>query len=274
MINNEVTRHIKTHTERSSEDQAAVHFLENHLKSDGRINLDFAAVDKWPNTDGRFEFVSNPDISRRPEQDFVVQIKGTHYYEERDGKMVYQFVDECSVIDNRTMEKIVNKIKENSLLILAGDIHQIEAIEFGNWFYYAKNMIVTKGANVELSNTWRTDDPKLIGLWNEVREHKPLITERMAIDGPFSEKIGADLLKEDEYKDHVVLCLNYDGKFGLNNMNNYFQCANNKGEPVVWDEWTYKKGDPVLFNDSKRFPILYNNLKGWIAETELIRRRV
>lgn len=46
MINNEVTRHIKTHTERSSEDQAAVHFLENHLKSDGRINLDFAAVDK------------------------------------------------------------------------------------------------------------------------------------------------------------------------------------------------------------------------------------
>lgn len=274
MINNEVTRHIKTHTERSSEDQAAVHFLENHLKSDGRINLDFAAVDKWPNTDGRFEFVSNPDISRRPEQDFVVQIKGTHYYEERDGKMVYQFVDECSVIDNRTMEKIVNKIKENSLLILAGDIHQIEAIEFGNWFYYAKNMIVTKGANVELSNTWRTDEPKLIGLWNEVREHKPLITERMAIDGPFSEKIGADLLKEDEYKDHVVLCLNYDGKFGLNNMNNYFQCANNKGEPVVWDEWTYKKGDPVLFNDSKRFPILYNNLKGWIAETELIRRRL
>ena len=144
----------------------------------------------------------------------------------------------------------------------------------GNWFYYAKNMIVTKGANVELSNTWRTDDPKLIGLWNEVREHKPLITERMAIDGPFSEKIGADLLKEDEYKDHVVLCLNYDGKFGLNNMNNYFQCANNKGEPVVWDEWTYKKGDPVLFNDSKRFPILYNNLKGWIAEIEKTKKEI
>ena len=64
MINKEVTRHIRTHTKHSSEDQAAVHFLENHLKSDGKINLDFAAVDKWPNTDGRFEF--------------VVQIKGTH----------------------------------------------------------------------------------------------------------------------------------------------------------------------------------------------------
>ena len=57
MINKEVTRHIRTHTKHSSEDQAAVHFLENHLKSDGKINLDFAAVDKWPNIDGRFEFV-------------------------------------------------------------------------------------------------------------------------------------------------------------------------------------------------------------------------
>ena len=39
MINKEVTRHIRTHTKHSSEDQAAVHFLENHLKSDGKINL-------------------------------------------------------------------------------------------------------------------------------------------------------------------------------------------------------------------------------------------
>ena len=65
MRNYEVTRHIKTHTERSSEDQAAVHFLENHLKSNGRINVNFAAVDKWPNTDGRFVFVPNTDVSRR-----------------------------------------------------------------------------------------------------------------------------------------------------------------------------------------------------------------
>lgn len=90
MINKEVTRHIRTHTKHSSEDQAAVHFLENHLKSDGKINLDFAAVDKWPNIDGRFEFVPHPDISRRPEQNFFVQIKGTHQQKERDGKIVYR----------------------------------------------------------------------------------------------------------------------------------------------------------------------------------------
>ncbi len=48
-------------------------------------------------------------------------------------------------------------------------------------------------------------------------------------------------------------------------MNNYFQNANENGEVVSWQEWNYKVGDPILFNNSKRFPILYNNLKGRIA---------
>lgn len=210
------------------------------------------------------------NLKRKIEDQDNSEFRSTKSFSESKQVKEYDavFIDECSVIDNRNMEKIINKIGENTLLILAGDIHQIDSIEFGNWFYYAKNIINTKGANVELSNTWRTDNQTLISLWNEVRERKPLITEKMAIDGPFSEKIGSHLLAEDEYKDHVVLCLNYDGKFGLNNMNNYFQCANDKGEAVNWEEWTYKKGDPILFNDSKRFPALYNNLKGWIAEIE------
>ena len=210
------------------------------------------------------------NLKRRVEDQENVEFKSIRSFgsSRNNGNYDAVFIDECSVIDNRNMEKIINKIGENSLLILAGDIYQLEAIEFGNWFYYTKEIILTKGAKVELSNTWRTDDQKLIELWNEVREHKPLITEKMAMDGPFSEELGANLLKKDGYKDNVVLCLNYDGKFGLNNMNNYFQCANHEGEAVVWGEWIYKKGDPILFNDSKRFPVLYNNLKGWIVEIE------
>lgn len=84
MVSDVVIKHIKTHTEGSSDDQVAVDFLKNQLKSHGKITSDFAAVNKWPNIAGRFEFVSNPDISRRPEQNFFVQIKGTHYYEERN----------------------------------------------------------------------------------------------------------------------------------------------------------------------------------------------
>lgn len=177
------------------------------------------------------------------------------------------FVDECSTIDNRTMGRFLSKMSPDTFLVLAGDIHQIESIEFGNWFFYAKDIVKTPGANVELLSTWRTQDQALISLWNEVRTRADMITEKLVINGPYSEDIGPNVFKR-EYDDEVILCLNYDGKFGLNNMNNYFQAANTKGEAVSWAEWTYKVGDPILFNDSKRFDLLYNNLKGRIVNIE------
>lgn len=82
-------RHISTHSERSAEDRAAVSTLETFLTSDGKINTNFSCDDKWPNHDGTFEFVSNPEISRCPEQNFIVQIKGTHNYKEVDGIISY-----------------------------------------------------------------------------------------------------------------------------------------------------------------------------------------
>lgn len=82
-------KHIATHTERSAEDRSAVSYLETVLNPEGRINTSFASDDKWPNHDGTFEYVSNPDISRQPEQNFVVQIKGTHNYTESNGVISY-----------------------------------------------------------------------------------------------------------------------------------------------------------------------------------------
>lgn len=175
------------------------------------------------------------------------------------------FVDECSTIDNRTMKRLLEKIDESTLLVLAGDIYQIESIDFGNWFYYAKDIIKTDGANVELLNTWRTDKKELKGLWDEVRKIQPIITEKLAIDGPFSADIGEEIFISQD-KDEIVLCLNYDGKFGLNNMNLYFQNANTKSEVYTWAEWTFKVGDPVIFLDTQRSPLLYNNLKGRIVD--------
>ena len=178
------------------------------------------------------------------------------------------FVDECSIIDNRTMVDFLEKASPNAFLVFAGDVHQIESIEFGNWFYYAKDIIKNRGSNVELLSTWRTKDTNLIDLWDEVRRKEDvLITERLSFDGPYSEDIGPNLLTPIE-QDEVVLCLNYDGKFGLNNINNYFQNANTSGPAVSWYEWTYKVGDHILFNESKRFPLLYNNLKGRIVDIE------
>ena len=71
-------KHIKTHSVHSAEDRAAIAILESFLRSNGKINTNFSANDTWPNTDGTFEFVPNPYDSRRPTQNFSVQIKGTH----------------------------------------------------------------------------------------------------------------------------------------------------------------------------------------------------
>lgn len=177
------------------------------------------------------------------------------------------FVDECSTIDNRTICEFLGKINQNTFLVLAGDIHQIESIDFGNWFFYAKDIITTYGSNVELLNTWRTKDPDIVSLWDDVRNKGDIITEKLAMDGPFSDIIGEKIFAEKD-DDEVILCLNYDGKFGLNNMNSYFQNDNLSGEPIAWQEWTYKIGDHILFNDSQRFSILYNNLKGKIVNIE------
>lgn len=176
------------------------------------------------------------------------------------------FVDECSTIDNRTMVKLFEKVDDDSLLVFAGDTYQIESIDFGNWFFYAKEILPSRSI-VELNSTWRTQKQTIKNLWEEVRFLRPLITEMLVIDGPFSENIGKNLF-EKTADDEVVLCLNYDGKFGLNSINNYFQDANPSKQVYQWSEWKYKVGDPVLFNESKRFPMLYNNLKGTIVDIQ------
>ena len=64
------------------------------------------------------------------------------------------------------------------------------------------------------------------------------------------------------------MCIRDSGKFGLNNINSYFQNANPNGEAIIWQSWRFKKGDKILFNDNSRFTYLYNNLKGIIVEIE------
>ncbi|MCM1223621.1 MAG: ATP-dependent RecD-like DNA helicase [Lachnospiraceae bacterium] len=181
------------------------------------------------------------------------------------------FVDECSTIDNHTMTEFFKKISPDTLLVLAGDIYQLEPIDFGNWFLYAKE-IIKDSAKVELLNTWRTDIGTIKNLWKEVRNRGLCVTEMLSLDGPFSEKIGKNILTKYS-DDEVVLCLNYDGKFGLNNINIYFQ-ANNKNPAYRWKEWTYKVGDPIIFNETKRFTVFYNNLKGKIFDIEAVNGRI
>lgn len=172
------------------------------------------------------------------------------------------FIDECSTIDNLTMKKLLEKVKEETKLVFSGDIYQIESIDFGNWFYYAKDIITTKGASIELLRNWRTEKGELISLWDEVRKKRPIITEKLSMDGPLSKDLGEEIFELSD--DEVVLCLNYDGKFGVNNINQYFQNANTKSKAFSWAEWVFKIGDRIIFLDTRRSSLLYNNLNGTI----------
>lgn len=180
------------------------------------------------------------------------------------------FIDECSTIDNRTMELLLGKISNDALIVMSGDIYQIESIDFGNWFFYAKDIVKAKGASIELSSTWRTEKEELKGLWKAVREKSTIVTEMLSMEGPFSENLGENIFHLDE--DEVVLCLNYDGKFGLNNMNQYFQNANTNSKAFSWEEWSYKIGDRIIFTNTRRSTLLYNNLKGTIINVSYAKK--
>ena len=69
-----------------------------------------------------------------------------------------------------------------------------------------------------------------------------------------------------KFEDEIILCLNYDGLYGINNINRFLQCSN-QGKAVTWGVSTYKVGDPILFSETERFkPVIYNNLKGKIID--------
>lgn len=174
------------------------------------------------------------------------------------------FVDECSMVSNRDMLEIINK-GNFELLVLVGDIYQIEAIQFGNWFNLARYFIPLNSQH-ELNKPYRTDDKYLLELWNRVRNYQDDITEWLSYCGYTSD--FEESVFEPESEDEIVLCLNYDGLYGINNMNRFFQNTN-ANKAVALGVWLYKVNDPVLFTDSTRFgSVLYNNLKGKIVDIE------
>ena len=173
-------------------------------------------------------------------------------------------VDECSMISNSDMKNVLEKIK-CKLIVLAGDTHQIEAIDFGNWFEMTRHFI-KRVAWCELETPYRTKKDELLSFWKKVRNLESDITEHI-VHYRYSASLD-DTIFEKKSSDEIILCLNYDGLYGINNINRFLQ-NNNANSPYKKGVWTYKVGDPVLFNESNRFaPVLYNNLKGTIVQIE------
>lgn len=173
-------------------------------------------------------------------------------------------IDECSTVSNADMLKVLEK-NTAKLIVLVGDVYQIESIQFGNWFEVIRSFIPST-AVFELTTPFRTQNDSLLGFWNKVRNIDDDLTEVMVRNG-YSSDLDASIFQQ-HGNDEIILCLNYDGLYGINNINRFLQSAN-PNPAVNWGDSTYKVGDPVLFYDSERFkPVIFNNLKGRIVRIE------
>lgn len=170
------------------------------------------------------------------------------------------FIDECSTVSNDDMRRVLEKANFK-LLVLVGDIYQIESIYFGNWFSIAQKF-VPETSIFELTHPYRTTNNNLLTVWDRVRKLDDAILEPLVKNG-YVARLDESIFEHSE-DDEIILWLNYDGLYGINNINRFLQNSN-PNESVVWGINTYKVGDPILFNESNIFsPLIHNNSKGKI----------
>ena len=168
------------------------------------------------------------------------------------------------------MLSILNKASF-TLVVLVGDIFQIESIRFGNWFETIKEFL-PKNTIFELTKPYRSKNDNLLELWDKVRNIKDDISEHIQRN-KYSTNLDESIF-ENHKDDEIILCLNYDGLYGINNINRFLQ-ANNPNKSIEWGGLIYKINDPVLFNETKRFgDAIYNNLKGKIVDIKILDKQI
>ena len=171
------------------------------------------------------------------------------------------FIDECSTVSNDDMRRVLEKANFK-LLVLVGDIFQIGSIYFGNWFSIAQKFVPTTSI-FELTHPYRTTNNDLLTVWDRVRKLDDAILEPLVKNG-YVARLDESIFEHSD-DDEIILCLNYDGLYGINNINRFLQNSN-PNPAIVWGINTYKVGDPILFNESNIFsPLIHNNSKGRIV---------
>ena len=189
-------------------------------------------------------------------------IKNSHAQTEYD----LLVIDECSTVNNRDMCAVLSKVSFK-LLVLVGDSYQIASIRFGNWFGVAREFVPATSV-FELTTPYRSNNSNLLLLWEHVRNMDDQVEEIIARHG-YATSLDASIFAPTE-NGEIILCLNYDGLYGINNINRFLQ-ESNPNPAFTWGVQQYKVNDPVLFNESMRFaPVIYNNMKGKIIAIEVL----
>ena len=167
------------------------------------------------------------------------------------------------------------ELADYKLLVLVGDTYQIESIEFGNWFDTIRGFL-PESAICELVKPYRSNSKQLQALWDNVRKMEDDILDRLQAGG-YSVNLDPSILTPAS-ENEIILCLNYGGLYGINNINHFMQ-ENNNGKEIRRGIQRYKVGDPILFNDladsfftknKEQVPIIHNNMKGRIEDFRLL----
>ena len=154
-------------------------------------------------------------------------------------------IDECSTVNNKDLLRVLSYRKFKKI-VLVGDVYQIESIDFGNWFYLCKNLL-PKHCIFELGDTHRTKKEDLKLYWTAVRNSDDKVRE-IASRGQFTKPVDQFIKNYEDNEDQIVLCLNYDGLYGINNLNRLLQ-EKNPNTGIDWGFHSYKVGDPIIFTE-------------------------
>lgn len=213
-------------------------------------------------------------VTASSDSTFMTISKFTNPYYKGKTKFDILIIDECSTVNNHDMRTILSQANFE-LLVLVGDTYQIESIEFGNWFDAVRGFL-PKASVCELTKPYRSDSPALLRLWSDVRKMEDDIFELLQTYS-YSANLDATIFTP-AAENEIVLCLNYGGLYGINNINHFLQ-ESNSGKEIWRGVQRYKVGDPILFNDSAdkfftriddQIPIIHNNMKGRIIDFEVL----
>lgn len=116
----------------------------------------------------------------------------------------------------------------------------------------------------------------MLRVWNDVRKMKDDIYDLLQTFG-YSANLDKSIFSPAGEKE-IILCLNYGGLYGINNINHFLQECN-KGKEIWRGVQRYKVGDPILFNDAadkfftrteEQIPVIHNNMTGRIVDFERV----
>lgn len=106
---------------------------------------------------------------------------------------------------------------------MVGDIYQIESIYFCNWFSVAQKFVLTTSV-FELAHPHRTANDDLLTVWDRVRNLDDAILEPLVKNG-YVARLDESIFEHSE-NDEIILCLNQDGPYRINNINRFLQNSN------------------------------------------------